>query len=197
MNGVHDMGGLQCFGPVHPEPHEPLFHAPWERHAMALTVAMGATGQWNIDQMRSARESLPPAQYLGMSYYQIWLKALQDMMVARQLVTAHECREGQMNTPPVAGVRTLTRDAVDAALKRGSPAVRETSTQPVFVLGQRACRVMCAAMWGRSTSFRAFMCARTFLRATVTKPRAPRPMWGNGCMVCASRAPSYGALKRK
>ena len=137
MNGVHDMGGLQCFGPVQPEPNEPLFHAPWERQAMALTVAMGATGQWNIDQMRSARESLPPAQYLGMSYYQIWLKALQDMMVSRQLVTAHECREGQMSTPPVAGVRTLTRDAVDAALKRGSPAVRETSTQPVFVLGQR------------------------------------------------------------
>ena len=81
MNSVHDMGGLQCFGPVQPEPHEPLFHAPWERQAMALTVAMGATGQWNIDQMRSARESLPPAQYLGMSYYQIWLKALQDMKV--------------------------------------------------------------------------------------------------------------------
>ena len=89
MNGVHDMGGMQCHGPVRPEANEPLFHAPWEREAMALTVAMGASGQWNIDQMRSARESLPPAQYLSLSYYQIWIQALCDMMLARGLVEPH------------------------------------------------------------------------------------------------------------
>ena len=105
MNGVHDMGGAQGFGPVRPEPNEPLFHAHWEREAMALTVAMGASGQWNIDQMRSARESLPPAQYLGLSYYQIWLQALQDIAVGAGLdwaqlaaslkfCSSRECRRG-------------------------------------------------------------------------------------------------------
>ena len=49
MNGVHDMGGLHGFGPVPLEENEPLFHAPWERRALGLTLAMGATGQWNID----------------------------------------------------------------------------------------------------------------------------------------------------
>ena len=76
MNGVHDMGGMQGFGPVVPEADEPRFHAPWERRAFALTLAMGATGPWNLDQSRAARESLPPAQYLASSYYQIWLAAL-------------------------------------------------------------------------------------------------------------------------
>ncbi len=137
MNGVHDMGGAQGFGPVRPEPHEPLFHATWERQAMALTVAMGASGQWNIDQMRSARESLPPAQYLSLSYYQIWLQALQDMMLARGLVNAHEWRTGQSNEPPRAGVRVLRREDVDAALKRGSPAQRDTDTVPLFAPGQQ------------------------------------------------------------
>jgi nitrile hydratase beta subunit len=137
MNGVHDMGGAQGFGPVHPEPDEPLFHAPWERQAMALTVAMGASGQWNIDQMRSARESLPPAQYLSLSYYQIWLQALQDMMLARGLVTAHELRTGQMSEPATPGVRVLTRDRVDAALRRGSPVTRPTDTRPAFAVGQK------------------------------------------------------------
>ena len=47
MNGVHDMGGMHGFGPVEPEPDEPVFHAEWERRAFALTLAMGATGQWN------------------------------------------------------------------------------------------------------------------------------------------------------
>ena len=40
MNGVHDMGGQQGFGPVQIEKNEPLFHAAWESRAMAVTVAM-------------------------------------------------------------------------------------------------------------------------------------------------------------
>ncbi|MGA1725850.1 MAG: nitrile hydratase subunit beta, partial [Burkholderiaceae bacterium] len=65
MNGVHDMGGMHGFGAVQPEVDEPVFHAAWERQALALTLAMGATGQWNLDQTRRARESLPAAAYLG------------------------------------------------------------------------------------------------------------------------------------
>jgi nitrile hydratase subunit beta len=137
MNGVHDMGGMQCFDPVQAEPHEPLFHAGWERQAMALTVAMGATGQWNIDQMRSARESLPPAQYLGMGYYQIWIQALQEMLLARGLVTLKELESGRSHSAPSPGVSTLTRTAVDGVLKRGAPSDRPASAQPLFKVGQQ------------------------------------------------------------
>ena len=90
MNGPHDMGGLQCFGSVVAELDEPVFHAPWERRALALTLAMGATGQWNIDQSRSARESLPPAVYLTSSYYAIWIRALEKLMLERGLIDAGE-----------------------------------------------------------------------------------------------------------
>ena len=45
VNGVHDMGGMHGFGPVEPEPDEPVFHAEWERRAFALTLAMGANGR--------------------------------------------------------------------------------------------------------------------------------------------------------
>ena len=61
MNGAQDLGGMQSFGPVVPEPNEPPFHHDWERRAFAITLAMGATGTWNLDQSRAARESLPPA----------------------------------------------------------------------------------------------------------------------------------------
>ena len=30
MDGIHDMGGMDGFGKVEPEPNEPVFHAPWE-----------------------------------------------------------------------------------------------------------------------------------------------------------------------
>jgi Nitrile hydratase beta subunit/Nitrile hydratase, alpha chain len=45
--------------------------------AFALTLAMGMPGGWNIDMSRFARENRPPAEYLSMSYYQIWFAALE------------------------------------------------------------------------------------------------------------------------
>ena len=30
VNGVHDMGGMDGFGKVEPEPNEPMFHTEWE-----------------------------------------------------------------------------------------------------------------------------------------------------------------------
>ncbi len=34
MNGAHDMGGMDGFGPVERETDEPIFHAEWERRAL-------------------------------------------------------------------------------------------------------------------------------------------------------------------
>ena len=136
MNGVHDMGGMQGFGRVMPEANEPLFHAPWESRAMAVTVAMGASGQWNIDLARSARESLPPAIYLSSSYYEIWIRALEQLTLERGMVTASELSSGQMQDPPRPVARVLKLDTVDAALAAGSPTLRETGSPARFAIGQ-------------------------------------------------------------
>lgn len=136
MNGVHDMGGMQGFGRVMPEANEPLFHAPWESRAMAVTVAMGASGQWNIDLARSARESLPPAIYLTSSYYEIWIRALEQLTLERGMVTASELSSGQMQDPPRPVARVLKLDTVDAALAAGSPTLRETGSPARFAIGQ-------------------------------------------------------------
>jgi nitrile hydratase len=131
------MGGQQGFGPVLIEEAEPLFHADWESRAMAMTVAMGASGQWNIDLSRSARESLPPDIYLSSSYYEIWVRALEKLMLERHMVTAAELETGQMITPPVNVSKVLTRDSVDAALKAGSPTERPIDQPALFKVGQK------------------------------------------------------------
>jgi len=137
VNGVHDMGGQQGFGPVLIEEAKPLFHADWESRAMAMTVAMGASGQWNIDLSRSARESLPPDIYLSSSYYEIWVRALEKLMLERHMVTAAELETGHMITPPVNVSKVLTRDSVDAALKAGSPTERPIDQPALFKVGQK------------------------------------------------------------
>ncbi len=136
MNGPHDMGGMQCYGPVNPEVDEPLFHGDWEKRAMAMTVAMGFTGMWNIDASRFKRESLPPVQYLASSYYQIWLAALENLMVERGMVTMGELSSGRLEVPPVATNRTVPdAAAVVAGLAKGGPTSREIGVQPKYSIG--------------------------------------------------------------
>ncbi len=90
MNGAHDMGGMDGFGPVEREADEPVFHAEWERRAFALTVAMGFYGLWNIDISRYARENRDPLGYLRDSYYERWLHGLETLLEQNGLVTRAE-----------------------------------------------------------------------------------------------------------
>ena len=85
MNGVHDMGGMDGFGKVEVEKNEPPFHEPWEGRVLAMNRAMGATGNWNIDMSRHARELLAPPVYLAATYYQKWFLGLRNMLVAARL----------------------------------------------------------------------------------------------------------------
>jgi nitrile hydratase subunit beta len=137
MNGAQDMGGLHGFGPVEPEPNEPVFHAEWERRAFALTLAMGMPGGWNIDMSRSARESLPPAQYLAKSYYEIWLAGLEKLMAQRGLVSPQEIAAGAPIGEPKKVARTLSGADVAKVLYRGGPTERETNTAARFAVGDR------------------------------------------------------------
>jgi nitrile hydratase beta subunit len=94
MNGVHDMGGMHGFGPVRSEANEPVFHAPWEGRVLGLNRLMGAWGRWNIDSGRHSIERLPPADYLRFTYYEKWLAALTNRMLAIGMITPEELASG-------------------------------------------------------------------------------------------------------
>ncbi len=132
MNGVHDLGGFQNFGPIVPEAGEPAFHAAWERRAFGLTLAMGAVGGWNLDQSRAARESIPPARYLASSYYQIWFDGLVQLLRERELVSDAELAAGRMHEAPPATVGVLTAAEVPAALARGKSTQRPAAGNARF-----------------------------------------------------------------
>ncbi|MDR5783276.1 nitrile hydratase subunit beta [Caballeronia sp. LZ065] len=139
MNAAHDMGGMQAFGPVEIDPCDAPgaspFHADWERRVLAVTLAMGATGQWNIDTSRAARESLPPAQYLGSSYYEIWFEGLKKLLLAKGLASPAEIEAGHSQAAPVPNVRMLRAADVSAALLRGAPVDRPEQAPARFAIG--------------------------------------------------------------
>ena len=90
MNSGHDLGGMQGFEPIAPDPDEPVFHSEWEKRAFAMTVACGFGGEWNIDMQRHARESVNPALYLRTTYYEKWLLGLQSLLDERGIISEQE-----------------------------------------------------------------------------------------------------------
>jgi nitrile hydratase len=137
MDGAHDMGGAAWSGSVAPEAHEPAFHAEWERRAFALTLAMAMPGGWNLDMSRFAREDRPPDEYLGMSYYQIWLAGLERLLLARGLIAPDEIEAGRSLHQAKPVTKILAADAVAAVLQRGGPSERKASRPARFAAGMR------------------------------------------------------------
>lgn len=132
MNGAADLGGMMGFGPVVAD--DEMFHADWERRALALTIAMGAAGRWSIDASRHARESLPPAQYLSSTYYAIWVAALERLLVSSGLVGSDELTQGRALTPG-ADVRAWDSADVTRVLAAGSRYDRPVDTPARFAVG--------------------------------------------------------------
>lgn len=137
MNGIHDMGGMQDMGPIEYEKNEPVFHARWESRVFAMFIAAGAWGKWNLDAFRHTRELQPPADYLGVSYYEQWLSGLLDLLVRRGLVTAAEIASGVPAPGEPEASPPLTADKIPAALPNRIHAHRDVKVCPRFQVGQR------------------------------------------------------------
>jgi len=120
---------------VLPEPEGELFHADWEPRALAVTLAMGASGSWNIDASRAARETLP--DYAHLSYYQIWIAALEKLLAERQLVQRDELVAGHALHPSKPVARVLKAADVATALAKGSPTERAIAAPARFQVGDR------------------------------------------------------------
>jgi len=139
MNGVHDMGGLECFGPINPDENEPLFHAEWERRVLAMTVCIGAAGEWNLDQSRFSRESIPPVDYLSIGYYRIWLTALEHLLVKHNLVSKEELQQGKPIDASKSVKRVLKADELQSVLRKGAPVERPATQSALFSVGDMVC----------------------------------------------------------
>lgn len=92
MNGVHDLGGLQSFGPIVREENEPYFHADWEKRVFSLFFGGFAGGHFNVDMFRAEIERMPGHEYLATSYYEHWLHALEALLIRSGAVTEAELK---------------------------------------------------------------------------------------------------------
>ena len=120
-----DLGGQDVRQAIVPEPEGEYFHQPWEPRVMAMVVAMGPTGMSNIDMNRSARETLP--NYRDLSYYEIWLAALEKLALQKGLL-------GRSPPPPK---QVLHAETALATIKKGFSALRSATAPARFSVGER------------------------------------------------------------
>ena len=94
MDGVHDLGGRQGFGPIDVNEPEAPFHEPWEARAMAINRAVSAVASWNIDRFRFTRENIEPLDYLTRPYFDQWAQTIAGLLVWSKLATCEELAAG-------------------------------------------------------------------------------------------------------
>jgi nitrile hydratase len=140
MDGVHDLGGMQGFGPVEREENEPVFHADWEPAVVAMMRAAGSRGLFNIDEFRHGIERMAPAHYLRATYYEKWLDGVTRVLVEKGVVSAEELagRLAYFGQHPDASARSVVPAALPdrgAVNLNWQHAVRETGATPRFVPG--------------------------------------------------------------
>jgi nitrile hydratase subunit beta len=81
VEGAHDLGGLDGFGPVVTDDGDLTHHEPWELRAQGVAI-FGLRGG-----MRRWIERLDPGVYLTSPYYARWLRAAEQAAVERGLVS--------------------------------------------------------------------------------------------------------------
>jgi nitrile hydratase beta subunit len=124
VSGVHDLGGGEGHGAVEPEPDEPPFHAAWEGRVLAVHVALGAGGVWSLDEFRFARERLAPDAYLGHSYYDTVLEAIERLATDHGLVTPDELAAGRSLDTGGPAPRPVSAADIGDVLRKGRPSQR-------------------------------------------------------------------------
>ena len=126
MNGVHDLGGMHGMGPIPIEKNEPAFHHPWERQMFGLMIGSLFKLGLNSDEFRFTIESLPPADYLGLSYYERWIPVLGTMLIKQGVVTEAELASGRSQggarPKPAAERPARSNDRTPPAKRQGAPA---------------------------------------------------------------------------
>lgn len=134
MNGIHDMGGMQDMGAIRYEKTEPVFHAAWEGRIYAISNAVQGTGQLKLG-LRPPIESMPPLEYLRVSYYERFYVSITERLVASGLVTRAELERGTPDPGTERSGLALSPPAAVAAMMKNPPTRRDLPIPARFRVG--------------------------------------------------------------
>lgn len=109
MDGMHDLGGKQGFGPVVKRPDSAAFHEDWEVKVNAISGALVNAGVYNMDEYRHGIERMEPRHYLAASYYERVFTTAATLCVEKGLFSAQQLEEKARAAVPLSRPSALGR----------------------------------------------------------------------------------------
>jgi nitrile hydratase beta subunit len=94
MDGIHDLGGKQGFGPIETEEDETPFHTDWEAREWGLAQCARTPGI-TIDWWRHCRELIAPVDYLERPYFDSWAQTDFSTYIESGWITIDEVISGK------------------------------------------------------------------------------------------------------
>ena len=112
MDGMHDLGGKQGWGPVGYTLNAKAFHAEWEVRANALYAHAVRSGLFNMDEYRHAIERMDARHYTTASYYERSLTSLASLCVEKGVFTRAQLEQQAAGSVPLAAANGAGRGNV-------------------------------------------------------------------------------------
>jgi len=139
MNGMHDVGGMDGFGPIIREKNEPFFHTDWERRIYAIASAIPYPLNYGDDQFRREIERIPPAQYLNASYYELWFYSTLSLLEEHNVLSKGDLDTHAPGEPATEFVEGVVRvKEVAATILAGASTRADIAEVPqAFAVGDR------------------------------------------------------------
>jgi nitrile hydratase subunit beta len=137
MDGIHDLGGMQGFGPVPLATGDAQFGDidGWEKRMWGLARS-GLTPGITIDWFRHGLERMVPADYLGFAYFNKWCANYLMLMIDNGTITMEDVKSGHVEDPdPPAAAKTV-EDVLEITRKANVSFQVEPLTEPSFFVGQ-------------------------------------------------------------
>ena len=140
MDGIHDLGGKQGYGPIEVDSDETPFHHDWEAREWGIAQSARTPGI-TIDWWRHCRELILPEDYLGRPYFDSWAQTDFSTYIDAQWMTLQEVtsgksagRQNDYGEPPTAmSLQQVLQEDHDHAFRFDA----EIDAVPAFSVGQQ------------------------------------------------------------
>jgi nitrile hydratase beta subunit len=139
MDGIHDLGGKQGYGPIDVDDGETPFHHDWEAREWGIAQSARTPGI-TIDWWRHCRELIAPEDYLGRPYFDSWAQTDFSTYIEAGWMTMQDIRSGGSGDsnsahepPPALSLQQVMQEDREHALRFDA----DIDAQPAFTLGQQ------------------------------------------------------------
>ncbi len=140
MDGIHDLGGKQGYGPIELDDESEIFHEEWEAREWGISRCARTPGI-TIDWWRHCRELIMPTDYLSRPYFDSWAQTDFATYIEAGWITLDEIDAGKSlisnidygNPPAPRTLEQILHDDRARAIRFDA----EIDKPPAFALGQQ------------------------------------------------------------